>query len=112
MGLFSDDSDDGRHEWRLPQQPEGKKDPPNAKQHQSAGTQWALGCVTRAQQVGAHTFCVTNLHTRMLAQLGLLCEDVMVTPALYLPALGCSQSVIWVYHVLINKNFVQKYILL
>lgn len=40
VGLFSDDSDDGRHEWRLPQQAGGKKDPPNAKQRQSAGTQW------------------------------------------------------------------------
>lgn len=79
---------------------EGKK----THQRQTTPVSWntmALDCVTRAQQVGAHTFCVTNLHTRMLAQLGLLCEDVMVTPAPYLPALGCSPSVMY-------KNFVQN----
>lgn len=62
VGLFSDDSDDGQHEWRLPRQPGGKKDPPNAKQHQSAGTQWPWAAWPEHSR-SAHTHFVSLTFT-------------------------------------------------
>lgn len=52
----------------------------------------ALDCVTEARQVNTEAFWVSSFVTHILAQPGLLCEDDMVTPAPYLPALGPNQT--------------------